>query len=321
MTRFPLKIALSYLTVYIVWGSTYLFIKMGVETMPPFYLVGIRFFLGGVAFLAIGALTGKLRGLPTRQELLSALFLGIVLLVLGNGLVSVAERTVDSYLAALVVAATPFCVALFNRVLFREKLPHYRLAGMLCGLAGVALILYNGKNILSSVTPGVGVVIGGLASWSLATSVGHSMKVHSNTLVNSGLQMTFGGAVALVIAAIAYGPVVPLVAAISPRSWIGCIYLTVLGAAGFYCYSYLIKHEPSIRVVSYAIVNPLIAVVLGLLFAKEKPAPLLGVGFPLILASLALMLYGGEIMRRIAMKRGRDGSDAYPALPKFGKRP
>jgi drug/metabolite transporter (DMT)-like permease len=296
------KIVLSYLAIYIVWGSTYLFIKMGVETMPPFYLVGFRFLLGGLAFLALSIATGKLQSLPSRPEVLSALFLGVFLLVLGNGLVSVAEQSVDSYLAALTIAATPFCVALFNWIIFREKLSAIRFTGMLCGILGVGLILYNGKNIISSFTPGIGIVIAGLLSWALATSLGHKMKVHTNTLVNSGLQMTFAGIIALILSGFIYQPFVTILPGVSMRSWIGTGYLTVLGGAAFYCYSYLIKHEPSIRIVSYAIVNPLIAVVLGLLFAHEKATPLLWVGFPLILASLALMLYGGAIVRILTKK-------------------
>ena len=232
--------------------------------------------------------------------------LGTFLLLLGNGLVSIGERSVDSYLAALTIAATPFCVALFNWLLFREKLAAYRFAGMLCGIIGVGLILYNGKNILSSFTPGIALVIAGLVSWSLATSIGHKMKVHANTLVNSGLQMTFAGAIALVMSGFLYHPVVPVLTVVSARSWIGCAYLTVLGGAAFFCFSYLIKHEPSIRVVSYAIINPLIAVLLGLAFAKEKGTPLLWVGFPLILISLALMLYGGAVVQIFAKKKMRE---------------
>jgi drug/metabolite transporter (DMT)-like permease len=296
------KIVLSYLAIYIVWGSTYLFIKMGVETMPPFYLVGFRFFLAGIAFLMLAFATGKLCTFPSRTDLFSALLLGVFLLLLGNGLVSVAEKSVDSYLAALTIAATPFCVALFNWVLFREKLAGFRFFGMLCGLLGVALILYNGKNVLSSFTPGIITVVTGLLFWALATSIGHKVKVHPNTLVNSGLQMTFAGLIALILSGFLYKPLVAVLPGVSIRSWIGAGYLTVFGGAAFFCYSYLIKHEPSIRIVSYAIINPLIAVMLGLLFAKEKATPLLWVGFPLILASLGLMLYGGVIVRGFTKK-------------------
>jgi drug/metabolite transporter (DMT)-like permease len=299
-----IKIILSYLAVYVIWGSTYFFIKMSVESIPPFYVVGLRFLFGGVAFLALSIASGALRAIPTGREIVSALFLGVFLLLLGNGFVSIAEKSVDSYLAALVVASTPFCVALFNGLFFREKPHPARLLGMLLGLAGVALLLYNGTNVLSSFTPGVGFVIAGLFCWSFATSVGHRIQVHKNTLVNSGLQMLFAGVIALAVSWPLYGPFFRVLPHATGHSRIGLAYLTVLGALGFYCYSYLIKHEPSIRVVSYAIVNPLIAVCLGLALGHEKPAHFLAIGFPLILTGLALMLYGGKFWEAIENFRG-----------------
>ncbi len=294
-----IKCILSYLVIYIVWGSTYYFIRLGVESMPPFYLVGTRFFIGGAAFVLLSLFSGVLTRRPSRQELLSALIMGLLLLLLGNGLVSVAQQTVDSYLAAIIVASTPFCVAAFNRALFGENLATFRLTGMISGLAGVILILYNGRSFASSFTPGVFIVFGGLFCWSLATSIGHRMKVHPNTLVNSGLQMLFAGTIGLLIAQLLYAPLPALLPSITLRSWIGCAYLTVFGGVAFYCYSYLLKHEPSIRVVSYAIINPLIAVLIGIFVGKEKSTPLLFLGMPLILVGLVLMLYGGRIFGKV----------------------
>jgi drug/metabolite transporter (DMT)-like permease len=291
LRKLPLGIILSYLAIYIVWGSTYFFIKMAVATMPPFYLVGLRFLLGGLAFLIISIASGKLKTFPMGSEILSALFLGSFLLLLGNGLVSVGEQTVNSYLAALVIASTPLAVAFFNGIFFKEKIPLTRGIGMLCGMAGVALILYNGNNIFKSLTPGVGLVLGGLCCWSFATSLGHTMKVHPNNLVNSGMQMFMAGLIGVTVSWIAYAPPQKIIPVISAASWIGLAYLTVLGALAFYCFSYLIGREPSIRIATYAIVNPLIAVILGIVVGGEKPAPFLALGFPLVLAGLALTLF------------------------------
>jgi drug/metabolite transporter (DMT)-like permease len=276
---------------------------MGVETMPPFYLVGFRFLFGGLGFLVVSIASGQLKNMPTIQEMLSALFLGSFLLLLGNGFVSLAEQSVDSYLAALFIASTPFCVALFNGIFFQEKLPIFRLFGMVFGIIGVGLILYYGSNILASFTPGVGLIFIGLLCWSLATSVGHKIKVHPNNLINSGMQMLFAGILGVVFSSFIYPPLPALLPTITVRSWIGLAYLTVLGAMAFYCYSYLIKKEPSIRVVSYSIINPVIAVALGIFIGNEKPAPLLLLGFPLVLAGLVLMMYGGRIFSTVASRR------------------
>jgi drug/metabolite transporter (DMT)-like permease len=301
--KLSIPIILSYLAIYIVWGSTYFFIKMGVESIPPFYLVGFRFLFGGLGFLAISLAAGQLRKMPTLQEMLAALFLGSLLLLLGNGFVSLAERSVDSYLAALFIASTPFCVAFFNRIFFKEKLPLFRLLGMLSGILGVGLILYNGSNILSSFTPGVGLIFVGLLCWALATSVGHKIKVHPNNLVNSGMQMLFAGILGVVFSSFIYPPLPALLPTITVRSWIGLSYLTVLGGMAFYCYAYLIKNEPSIRVVSYSIINPVIAVALGICIGNEKPAHFLLLGFPLVLLGLVLMMYGGRIFSTAALRR------------------
>ena len=295
-------VIISYLIVYIVWGATYFFIRMAVESMPPFYVVGIRFFCAGLIFLLIAIATGRLKTIPTPHELLTAFLMGFFLLFMGNGMVSVAEKSVESYLAALTIAATPFCVAFFNRIIFKEKLSAVRLIGMTIGIIGVALILYNGKNILGSFTPGIILVLIGLTSWSAATSVGHKIHVHKDNLVNSGLQMAFAGATALILSQFIYEPITQMAPQVSLRSWIGTAFLTIFGGAAFFCYSYLIKKEPSIRVVSYAIVNPLIAVALGILFGGEHAGSLLLVGLPLILAGLVFMLYGGEIVRRFSSR-------------------
>ncbi|HEX7511408.1 MAG TPA: EamA family transporter, partial [Chitinivibrionales bacterium] len=151
-------------------------------------------------------MTGKLKKLPKIKEILSALFLGTLLLLLGNGLVSVGERSVESYLAALVISSTPLAVAFFNRLFFREKLPLVRLLGILCGISGVGVILYNGTNLKTSLSAGIGLVLAGLCCWSLATSVGHRLPVHRNNLVNSGLQMFLAGIIGLIASVCMYAP-------------------------------------------------------------------------------------------------------------------
>lgn len=288
-------IILSYLAIYFIWGSTYLGIKWGVETIPPFYLVGFRFLSGGIVFLIISLMNGNLKKFPNRKEIASALFLGTFLILLGNGMITWSEEKVDSYLAALVVSSTPFGIAFFNRVLFGERLSWIRLAGMLLGVTGVGLILYNGNGALSF-SFHIGLILTGFLCWGFATSAGHSLPVHENTLVNSGMQMTYAGIVALVLSSFLYEPLPQIIPAITLRSWLGLGYLSIFGAAGFYAYNYLLRHEPAIRVSSYAIINPLIAVLLGIFLGNERPTAHLFIGMPVILCSLALMLYGETIL-------------------------
>ncbi|HPH01874.1 MAG TPA: EamA family transporter, partial [Spirochaetota bacterium] len=141
------SILFSYATLYIVWGSTYWFIKVAVASMPPFWLVALRFLVGGLGFLGVAWLTGRMKGGLTRRQLLVSGGLGIFLLVGGNGLVTLAETTVDSYLAALVIASTPLAVALFDRLLVKIRIRPVCLVGIIIGMAGVGLLLYNGSSI------------------------------------------------------------------------------------------------------------------------------------------------------------------------------
>jgi drug/metabolite transporter (DMT)-like permease len=295
-------IIISYLTVYIVWGSTYLAIRWVVESFSAYYLVGARFFIGGLIFIIISLVTGQLNRLPTMKETMSSAFLGIFFLIGGNGLISVGLLKVDSYLAAIIISATPFCVALFNRILFSEKITAIRLFGVTLGFIGVIAILYNGKNPFETFEPYIGFLIAGFICWGFATSVGHKLPVHSNNLVNSGLQMLIAGIIALAMSQFMYKPLPELIHTVTLRSLLALVYLITIGSAAYYAYTYLIANEPSIRIVSYAIVNPLIAVLLGLVFGHEKPVPLLAIGMPVILAGLAFMLYGEPICNAIVKR-------------------
>jgi drug/metabolite transporter (DMT)-like permease len=295
MKKMSIGVILSYLIIYIVWGSTYLGIKWAVETIPPFYVVGFRFLAGGIIFLAISFISGKIKSFPKRNEILSAVFLGTFLILLGNGLITWAEKKVDSYLAALIVSSAPFCIAFFNWVFFREKLSRVRLSGMFMGVLGVGLILYNGNSSISF-SFHLGLVFAGFVFWGFATSMGHRLQVHSNNLLNSGIQMFYAGIVALVISMFMYKPFLQIIPEISFLSWMGFAYLTILGAVGFYAYNYLLSNEPAIRISSYAIVNPLIAVLLGIFLGKEETTPALFIGMPIILAGLAFMMYGETLL-------------------------
>lgn len=290
-------ILLSYLTLYVVWGSTYLAIRVAVETMPAFYLVGFRYFIAGLGFLILSAATGRLKRAPSLKEVLAAAFLGFFLLILGNGLVSLGEKTVDSYIAAIIISSTPFCVAFFNRLFFRERLHATRLAGILIGMAGVGIILWRGEDEGIRLSGGILLIMAGFLAWSFATSYARKVPVHPDSMVNTSIEMSLAGAFALLGSLIYYGPPGTALAQVSAQGWLAMAYLAVVGGAAFLAYNYLLANEPSIRIVSYAIVNPLIAVFLGMLILGEKPVPLLWLGVPVILLGLVLMLYGDRIFK------------------------
>jgi drug/metabolite transporter (DMT)-like permease len=314
--------ALCYLTLYVVWGSTYFFIKMAVTTIPPTYVLAGRFAIGGPLLLAIaywqrrkgvprpdrfalnlsGLVKHKQASLPTWQQILASIALGTLLLLVGNGLITVAEQVVDSYLVALVLASTPMVVAFFDRVLLRTRISAVRIAGISIGVLGVAFLLYNGGPIAAAIPPEILMVIGGVTAWGLATSLGHTVKTYPDPLINSGIQMLWVGLVCMAWALLRGPAPRDVLASFSTQSGLGVLYLGIVGTLAFGAYTYLIAHEPAIRVSSYALVNPLIATMLGLLVGDEAPVPFLALGLPLILIGVSMMLYGE---RALAVVRRR----------------
>jgi drug/metabolite transporter (DMT)-like permease len=303
MKKQPLLIALCYLTLFIVWGSTYFFIKMSVESIPPFYVIGLRFLGGSVLLWALSRTSRQRAGRPTRRQILSSLLLGTLLLIGGNGLITIAEQQVDSYITALIIAATPMVVAAFDRLLLGIRIAPIRLLGIGIGFVGVALLLYTGDSLAASLTPGILLVIGGVGFWGFATSLGHRLETPPNPLVNSSVQMIFVSAVCLTGASVAYPPLPQVLAHASLRSLLGLLFLAVVGSLAYGAYTYLIAHEPAIRVSSYSLVNPVIATLLGLFVGNETPVPLLAAGLPLVLVGVALMLYGEAVVGQIRAGR------------------
>jgi drug/metabolite transporter (DMT)-like permease len=213
----------------------------------------------------------------------------------GNGGITIAERNIDSYIAALLASSTPIIVAVFDGLLLRKRLTMARVLGVVIGFGGVGVLLYNGHSLGSSFNPSVLIGLVGVLSWGLATSLGHRFPVSGDNTVNSGIQMLFVGIVSLAISFIAGPSPAALVSSMSAASLIGVLYLGIVGSLAFSAYTYLVSAEPAERVVSYALVNPLIALLIGLGFAGESATPLLHFGVPLALIGLAFMLYGERL--------------------------
>ena len=303
MNRDTLKTLAAYLTVYFVWGSTYFFIKMALETFPPYPIVGMRFTIGGVLLLFMGLLSSKGRPALSLPSILSAMLMGTLLLLGANGLVTVAEQRVDSYVVALVMAVVPLAVATFDRFLFGKSITWMRLAGIGIGFCGVAFLLYDGHSLQGSLQPQVLMVIGAMLLWSFGTSLAHRLPLPADSRINSGIQMLFAGLVSLVIAALSGHTPITIFAGATLRSLGGLSYLAIVGSLAIAAYAYLLVNEPSTRIVSYALVNPGIAVSLGLVLGNETAAPYLPVGLPLILVGLTVMLYGQTLLRRLRERK------------------
>ena len=173
----------------------------------------------------------------------------------------------------------------------------------------MALLLYDGRSLASSLDAPVLLGLAGVLIWGFGTSLGHRFPVSGDNTVNSGVQMLVTGLVSLAITLLAGHRPAEVAAAMSPSSLFGVAYLAVVGSIAFSAFTYLVKHEPAERVVSYALVNPVIALVLGLAVGNESPKPLIAVAFPILLVGLGFMLYGERLAGWIRRRRAAPASE------------
>ncbi len=231
-----------YATIYVVWGSTYYFIRSSVATIPAGWVLAIRWTIGGCILMGYSLARGRLRTLPSPGSDLFHI-LGVLLLLLGNGGITLAERSIDSYLGALLASSTPILVAVFDGLLLRKRMTLARVLGVVFGCAGVAVFLYNGHSVGSTLSPAVLIGLFGAVSWALATSLGHRFPVSGDNTVNSGIQMLFVGVITLV-GSLLFGPPVREVArAVSAVSLFGVLYLAVIGSLAFSAFTYLVAES------------------------------------------------------------------------------
>jgi drug/metabolite transporter (DMT)-like permease len=281
--------------VYLVWGSTYLAIRVMVETVPPLLGAGVRFAVAGGLLLAALSLRRSIR--PTRAQLLSALLVGL-LLPGANAVVTVAEQEVPSGLAALLIASVPLWVILMRRAA-REPVSRAAFGAVLVGFAGVALLLRPGEQSGEATVLGLAACVGAAVMWASGSFASPRLRLPGDPLVSTGWQMLLGGLVILV-AGLAAGEA-PEVdpGAFSVRSLVALGYLVVFGSwIAFTAYAWLLQNAPISKVSTYAYVNPVVAIVLGWLILDEVVTPVTIVGATIIVVSVALVVRIESARRR-----------------------
>jgi drug/metabolite transporter (DMT)-like permease len=287
--------------VYVVWGSTYLAIRVMVETAPPLLAAGARFGLAGA--LLLGALALR-RGLAhvrlTRREWAGCAVVGLLLPAGGNGLVTVAERDVPSAFAALIIASTPLWVALW-RLGARERVDPVALVGVLVGFAGVALLLLPGERPEGATTTGLVLCVVAAVSWATGSFASGRLVLPADPFVATGAQMVCGGAALLAAGALAGEE--PGLGRLDLDAVLAFAYLLVFGSLVAYtAYVWLLGNAPLGQVATYAYVNPVVAVLLGWAVLDETLGPTTLAGAAVIVGSVALTV-GREARRRDAGER------------------
>lgn len=278
-------------TVYLVWGSTYLAIRVVVETLPPLLTAGARFTTAGLVLAAwVAVRHGPSRLRVSWAGARSAAIVGLSLLLFGNGFVQLAERDVPSALAALIAGGVPLWIVLY-RALAGERIGAGALAGVLFGFVGVAFLIVP-RGISGETAPlGLALMIVASAAWGWGTFISKRLTLPRDALVSTALQQVMGGVGLFAAAALAgeWGHLDP--AAWSARSVVAAIYLVTIGSlVAFTAYAWLLAHVPVSKVSTYAYVNPVVAVVLGALILAEPVTPTIVIGAAIVIAAVAFIV-------------------------------
>ena len=280
-------IVLALISTYFIWGLTYLAIKFGMESFPPFLMAGMRFTIAG------GILYGVMRYLgaanPTKQQWLNATAIGILLPALGNGTVCYVQQTVSSSVAALSIATAPIWMAIFSS-LWGYKITAREWLGIAVGLLGIILLNVGGTfnsaaghgNLASAL-----LLIFAAASWSFGSVWGKRLDMPDG-LMASAAQMLAGGVALLCVSAL-QGEAWPQ--HISQKSWLAMLFLVVLGSLVAYsAFQYLLKTVRPLVASSNTFVNPIVAFIGGIWFANEYVAPMEFIALGVILVGVFLVL-------------------------------
>ncbi|MFG2644605.1 EamA family transporter [Streptomyces sp. NPDC048370] len=276
--------------VYVVWGSTYLGIRIVVETMPPFLSAGLRFVVAGLLLVALIAWRQGPSALKvTRAQLGSAALVGLLLLLGGNGLIVLAETSVPSGLAALLVAVVPAWVVVLKAV-FGQRPTAGGVAGVLLGLVGLAVLTLPGVSGDVRIGGVVLVIVGSLL-WSIGSFSSSRIPMPANPFTASAYEMVAGGLGCAALGLIRGEQHGLDLAAISARSWTALAYLVVFGSLiAFTAYAWLLQTAPLSLVATYAYVNPVVAVLLGALILDEALTWPIALGGAVVVASVCLIV-------------------------------
>jgi len=266
------KIWIALLALYIVWGSTYLAIRFTVETIPPFLSGGMRFLISGAILLFWRRAAGD--AMPTKRQWRSAAIVGIFLLLGGNGLVSFAEQSVPSGVAALIIGSTPLWMTTIEALRPGGVKPGWQaILGLLIGFGGIFLLL--GPSELTGATHllnplGVIALLMAAFLWATGSIYSRGADMPKSSLMSTSAQMLVGSLALFVVSGLTGEWSGFSFASVKLSSWLGLLYLITIGSLiGFVSYGWLLQNAPVSLVATYAYVNPLVAVFLGAWLADE----------------------------------------------------
>ena len=285
------KVLLAFAIIYLVWGSTFLAIRVGVREVPPFLLAGMRFLVAGSVLFAW--MLAKGTAIPTAREWLSATLMAVLIFVGDYGLVFWAEQRVPSGITAVMMATIPVFMAISEILILRTQRLTLRLcAALLVGLGGVAVLVSRGASFGDAPIDRVGAIalIVAAISWSVGSMLTRKLPLPPEKAMSSGAQMLAGG-VLLTLTAGTLGEFHGFRPQdVSMKAWLSLAYLIVAGSMVAYtAYVWLIHHESPTKVGTYAYVNPVVAVLLGYFIGGEALTLRTMLGTALVLVSVVVI--------------------------------
>lgn len=294
-TPSQLKVVMAFATVYIVWGSTYFFIQKALVDFPPFILGAFRFLTAGLLMMTWGISQGE--KMFVGRRLIVPIVTGLLLLFIGNGIVIWVQQSLPSAMVAIFVSSSPIWFVIMDKPMWRDNLSNKTsILGLFVGFAGVILLFYDklaegqqGIFTWSTMIP-MGMLLIGSAVWAGGSLYSKYRSGGNSPTVNTAWQMMAAGIAFLISSMLHQEWQGFSVQAVSLSSFFSLLYLTFFGSIiGFGAYVWLLKMQPITKVSTYAYVNPLVAVILGVLFAHETVSAHQLTGLITILSSVLLI--------------------------------
>jgi drug/metabolite transporter (DMT)-like permease len=285
-----LWIVLAFFAIYVVWGTTYLAIRYAVETIPPLITAGVRHSIAGIILLAIAWSRGFR---PRREHFAAGAVLGALFFLIGHGSLHWAEQYVSSGFAALLVATEPLWILLIGAAMRQQKINWSNGAGLLLGLAGVAILTSRELGSRTSLTWAIVAVLVGAASWAVGVCISPRLRLPDDLVGRAAIPLLCGAPMLLLGAAFS-GEFSSLHwSSVSTKSLLGLAYLIIFGSiVAFTAYSWLLQRCSATLVATHTFVNPLVAVLIGWLWASEPLSMRVVVATSIILGSIILTQRG-----------------------------
>lgn len=287
------KLIFCLLAVYIIWGSTYLGMKIATKVVPPFLLSSMRFLVAGSILLLVGALREK--AWPERRQFIAACFVGVLLIGIGNTTVALAVNYMPSGIVALIVAAMPAWIMGMDWAFFSKQQPSgMTLLGIVVGFAGLFMLFNPFTHHEARQFPlwPVIVIVGGNICWAAGTLLVPRLPMPTQ-ITSTAIQMLSGGVFSLLVSFVLEPDGIAKLPLMTTEAWQAYLYLVLIGSlVGYTSYSWLSKNAPPRLTATYAYINPIVALFLGWAIGNEAITSLIGIAAAIVICGVILMTLG-----------------------------